>query len=324
LPRSTVFAAEITINGADELVLVDRGDEGLPKLYVVERRVEVVEAHHAECPQGIEHLGTDGGLLEQVGQQVGQRVFPPIDLVALEGRGRRGGVGDDPPLDALEMGDLAAGPHAGRLGAGDVFVVALIGGRGAGDPFLRQEAVRAAADVFADLGEGVGFGHALGHDEAALAAEHRAHGGKRFLEAELQAPVVQRHQFLGARDQGAAHRVALGPAQNGGHAIGGADRRTIVPGQAVAQRDGEGEAVRRDLVACRHLRVGTELLVEAVEKVVDHVAVDEGDGGRGPDRVGAGEVGLGHEAQCLHALGGGGAGEGAEQAAAECGRTSDQ
>jgi hypothetical protein len=58
-----------------------------------------------------------------------------------------------------------------------------------------------------------------------------------------------------------------------------------VPFQAIAQGEGPGELVGRDLPLVDHLRLDLELVVEGEQRVVDHVAVMGGNQRGGPDRI---------------------------------------
>ena len=71
----------------------------------------------------------------------------------------------------------------------------------------------------------------------------------------------------------------------------------IVELQAFAQGDGAGPAVILEQVALGHLRMGAELVVHAIERVPDHVAMVADDVGGDRDRVQPAEIGLRHEAQ---------------------------
>ena len=123
--------------------------------------------------------------------------------------------------------------------------------------------------------------------------------GERLLQLEREGLVVDRRPGLGHLAQALAEDVALGPAFDRGDAVGRAHRRAVVELQAVAQREGVGQAVGADLVLVDHLRLDVELRVGREQHVVDHVAMVAGDVGRGPDRVEAAQVGLGHELQDL-------------------------
>jgi hypothetical protein len=70
-----------------------------------------------------------------------------------------------------------------------------------------------------------------------------------------------------------------------------------VEAQPVPQGDGAGPAVILEQVAGGHLRMGAELVVHAVERVPDHVAMVADDVGGDRDRVQPAEIGLWHEAQ---------------------------
>ena len=104
--------------------------------------------------------------------------------------------------------------------------------------------------------------------------------------------VDERHQLL-------AGRVLGGPALDGGDAVLGRDGSAVVPGEAVAQREGVGELVGRDLVLVDHLRLDLAVRVGGKQRVVDHVAVVADDVGRGPDRIDDLEVRVHHGPQRL-------------------------
>jgi hypothetical protein len=70
-----------------------------------------------------------------------------------------------------------------------------------------------------------------------------------------------------------------------------------VEAQPLAQPDQDAAAAILDDVALGHLRLRTHLLVQAVQRVPDEVAVVAGDVGGGDDRVEHAEVGDGREAQ---------------------------
>src|SRR5882757_9934010 len=65
-----------------------------------------------------------------------------------------------------------------------------------------------------------------------------------------------------------------------------------MPFEAVAQGEGPGELVRRDLPLVDHLRLDRELLVEREQRVVDEIAMVGGDQRRGPDRIDDLEIGM--------------------------------
>ena len=109
-------------------------------------------------------------------------------------------------------------------------------------------------------------------------------------------------ELVGERHQRLHGRLAFAAPLDRSHAILRAHRRAVVEYQAVAQRHAPGETVGVGLVAGDHLRMRDQVLVETIELIPDHVAVDEHHGGGGPHRIGIGEVGLRHVAQHARAL----------------------
>ena len=63
------------------------------------------------------------------------------------------------------------------------------------------------------------------------------------------------------------------PALDRGDAVGRRDRLAVMPFEAVAQGEGVGELVGRDVVLVDHLRLDLELLVHREQRVPDEVAV---------------------------------------------------
>ena len=100
------------------------------------------------------------------------------------------------------------------------------------------------------------------------------------------------HQLL-------AERVALAPAFERGDAIGGADRLSVMPFQAVAQDEAVGQLVVADRPAIDHLRLRLEILVERKQRVEDQIAEIARHISRRPDRIDAAQIGLRDEAQGL-------------------------
>ena len=121
--------------------------------------------------------------------------------------------------------------------------------------------------------------------------------GKRAVQPKAESPVVQRRQFLGAGGQHLAHRAAAHPAAQRDDAILRPHPLAVMEFQASAQGDGAGPAVILEQMTLGHLRMGAELVVHAIERVPDHVAMVADDVGGDRDRVQPAEIGLRHEAQ---------------------------
>ena len=157
-------------------------------------------------------------------------------------------------------------------------------------PFVGLEDERAGADHVLDLDllHRVGFGRLLRHHERHVRrrlAERLQHQAVRLLHLHLEGLGVDDLEALDRAHHLLAHRIAGGPALDRGDAILGGDRLAVVPFEAVAQREGPGELVGRDVVLVDHLRLHVELLVHGEQRVPHHVAVVALDVGGGPDRI---------------------------------------
>ena len=89
----------------------------------------------------------------------------------------------------------------------------------------------------------------------------------------------------GVAHQRLTHAVLGTPATQRCDAIRGRHRRTVVPLEAVAQREGVGELVVAHRPCVDHLRLGLVVRIEREQRVPDHVGVVAGDVGGGPDRI---------------------------------------
>ena len=125
--------------------------------------MEVVEAAD---PGVADRVGVADDQITALAQQrhdVRLQLLPPIRLAVLQRGGGGRGIGDDVPLDALDMSALAARGPFGRLVARDIAVEAGIGDAAAGDELVLQEPVWPGAHHIGDLGIGVGSGETLRH-----------------------------------------------------------------------------------------------------------------------------------------------------------------
>ena len=222
-----------------------------------------------------------------IGEEVGRRHLDDVDLALQQciDRGRR--VADGEPFDAIDLGDLAAGQHRGRLVARLVLRVLDVDDLLAGLPFVLLEDERARAGVVVDLLVGIGLGDPLGHHEGHVGrglAQRLEHQAERLLEHDREGLVVERLDLADRGHQLLAERVARRPALDRGDAVLGGDRLAVVPFEAVAQGEGPGQLVGRGLVLVDHLRLDLAVGILGEQHVVDHVAVIAGDERRGPDR----------------------------------------
>src|SRR6516165_8637816 len=92
-------------------------------------------------------LDADPVVLSQLRQKIGAGICPPVHFAGSQRRGRGSRIGNDVPLDAIEMHDLwAGGPFGRAVFTRLVPVKALIYTQRALHPFVLFEAERAAAD----------------------------------------------------------------------------------------------------------------------------------------------------------------------------------
>ena len=95
--------------------LLDRMHHRPPHGRIIERRLQLIEPHRRDVPGRYGDIDLQLSGFPQHRQPVRVRRQPPIDLARLQRAGDRRLVGDDPPLDPVEMRDLRPGrprrPH---------------------------------------------------------------------------------------------------------------------------------------------------------------------------------------------------------------------
>ncbi len=199
------------------------------------------------------------------------------------------------------MRQLRAGGAVGCAAAArHIFGVSLIHHARAGHAFVRQIAIRSAADHLGDLFVRVGGGEMLRHD--------RAHAGRRLgerirqqcervFQAELDCPIVGCADLVACREQRLAKPIARAPASDRGHTVTRQHLAVIVERQSGTQRDPPGLAAIIGHRALCHLRLRPVLAVETEQRVENQKPVVARLIGRGPDRVQYGQIGLRHERQ---------------------------
>ena len=234
--------------------------------------------------------------------EVRRRLLVPIGFAGVErGRGGRR-VGNVEPLDAVDLGHLAAGGEARRLLARHVIGVLDKDRLVAGLPLLLDEFERAGPDRLGDLLVGVGLGQPLRHHERHVArqlAERVEDQRERGFQLYCKRLVVDRPHLGDRLHQLLAKRVPLAPAFERGDAIGGPYGLAIMPFQAVAQDEAVGQLVVAGSPAIDHLRLRLEILVERKQRVEHQVAEIARDIGGRPDRVDAPQIRLRDKAQGL-------------------------
>ena len=224
--------------------------------------------------------------------------FDDVDLASQQRVDRLLMVADRTPLDPVDLHHLAASKTRSRFRAGHILVVLHVYGLVAGLPFVRLEYERSGADELRQLRVGIAIGHALGHHEWHVRrrlAERGQNEAGRLLQLHREGLRVDRGQLGDEAHQLLAHAVLRTPTLDRGYAIFGGDRLAVVPGEARAQRECEGELVGRSLVLLDHLRLDFALRIHREQCVVDHVAVIAGDVGRSPDRIDDLQVGVHHD-----------------------------
>ncbi len=269
----------------------------------------MVQPHHRAEREVVDQLDGDVAVARQQLLDFWRRLFEPVDLALLQGGRRGGGIGDDQPFDAVEMHLLGPGDQAGgALGDRHVARVAVEDHAAAAVEFGFHEDEGAGTGRVINLLERIGLGNPFGHDETGAAdlAQRLEQHRERLLQAQHDAAIIGGRDLVEHRLELEAVGGALHPAADALGDVDGADGGAVVEEQAVAQGDGDSLAIVFHQMPGGHLGAGDEGLVDAVERVVDHVAVVAGDVGRGPDRVDRGEIGLRHRAQHAGGLGQGG------------------
>ena len=218
-----------------DLFLVDRGDHHAADRGVVERRVQVVEPQAANLAGTVLYRNGDVLVGLYLRQQIKRRVFPPVDLTALEcGRGG-GGVGNEIPYHPIDVDDLRTGIEAGRAvlarHIGGVFGEY---GAGAGNALVCQEFERTAADRLGDLLEGIGLGQPRRHDGAIDLGQSGPQQRERLVEAEADRGVRRRRDVVHPRHQGLAEWIAPGEPLDAGHAVARQHLLSVMERQTVS------------------------------------------------------------------------------------------
>ena len=249
------------------------------------------------------------------------RRFDDVDLAGLQRVHRGLLVGHRQPLDAVDLDDLAAGQARGRLGARLVLGIPDVDGLVAGLPFVGLK-MKGPEPTNSLICSSAGVSAiALGHDEgiARGLGERLQHDAGRRLQHELEGLGVDRLGLGHLGPQDLAQRIAHRPALERGQHVLGRDGLAVVELEPVAQREGPGELVGRDVPLVDHLRLDLQVVVEREQRVVDHVAVVAHDEGRGPDRIEDLEVRVHDHAQgrwrlaCAGGVAGGASAQGGEK-----------
>ena len=248
--------------------LVHRAQQRTPDTRVVERRVQMVEAHDADRPGRFGHLRRYRGTPCQQRHLVGADRLQPMDLAAQQRRGRRSGVVDRRPLHALDMGELRPCRVAWlALSARHVAGEPLIGGALAHDEIRRDKTVRAAADHLGDRPGRVGAGQALGHDDRGESREPRQRFGQMregAPQAEPDRAVVRGRQLVRRCHQSLAEPVAQRTTPDARDRIARQDRRAVVEAKLLAEPELPQGLGRIHRMAFDHLGPRRERFVHSV------------------------------------------------------------
>jgi hypothetical protein len=210
-----------------------------------------------------------------------------VHLAGEEGGHPRVLVRHPPPLEEVDLHDLAAGETVGRLGPRLVVGELLVDGVAVDHSLLDLERPR-TRHVGELLVGGRAAGDALGHDEKDDAVGRRERVDEqpeRPREANHEGLLVPRLDRRQPVQNLLAHLGDLRPALDRGDAVGRRDVRAIVELQAVAQDEGVDEAVAAPVPRVDHLRMRLQLVVDAEQLVVDQERVVAGPVGVRVDRV---------------------------------------
>ena len=180
-----------------------------------------------------------------------------VDLALLEGGHRRGRVGDDDPLHAVDGGAARARVVVGRIAPRHVVLVPEVDRLGAGHPFLLGEDEGPRADLVA-LERLVRRLHRLplGDDErhvAVLLGERAEHEAVRLLQLEDEGLVVRRLERGRLGHELLPRRVLHRPALQRRDGVDGPDRLPIVPLEPVSEDERVRELVRAHSERVHHL-----------------------------------------------------------------------
>ena len=208
------------------------------------------------CPQE--------GILLDLRNEIGRRVFPPVDLTGREGLRSLCVIGDIPPDHLVEVDLLAAGRAVWRLLARKVVGIPHVHRLLAGLPLVLDELEGPRPHDLLDL---LIWGHGRDprrHHERHVArglAQGVEHGTETLGELEGEGPLVNRRELPGMRHQELAEAIPLAPALERLHTVFGFNRLSVVPSETFAQRECVLHAVRRHVGLIDHLRLDLLLLV---------------------------------------------------------------
>ena len=225
VPAGTVGAC----NDHHHVGLIDGTQQGAADRRVVERRMEVVEAHDPNRSGRFLDLHGHAHVAREQRHMVGGQPLQPIDLALHQCRDRCGGIAERLPFHAVEMGYLGAGGVALlSLAAWHIGGEPLVGGSYPRVEFGRQEAVRPAADHLSHLGKWIGSGQPLRHDARHVGAGSRQRGGQVREgpdQAEAHGAVFGSGQLAGRGHQRLAETVSGGEAADARHCVTSATRQ---------------------------------------------------------------------------------------------------
>ena len=199
-----------------EILLADRGQQGLTQRLVVEGAMCMVEAENAGQWQRVNRFNRHLPVAPQKLLHFGRRLFVPVNLPGLQRGGGGRGINNDVPFNAIKMRDF--GPRGQACCAclhRHVIRKAFINHQAAGIEFIGLEAEGAGPDGFTHLLEGVGLGKPLRHDEGRAIGNLRQ-GMKQeregFFQTKAQPHVIHNKNVIGHGRQLLAEGVAPHPA----------------------------------------------------------------------------------------------------------------
>ncbi len=285
-----------------EVPLHHRAQQSPSYGWIVERRLQIVHLQQPERPVAILDFDLNfTGALQQR-QKVHRRQFPPIHFACLHRAGRGSVIRAGEPLDPLKMHDFpAGGPTGADLWPGVIAFEPGIDRTRAGEPFIRLEAERPAADHFSHRFERIAFRQPFRHHRAHRRrnlAERVGQHLERLFQPEADCAIIDGGEFVRARHQQSANPVACGPPADRCDAVTGKDLVAVVPQQALTQPQVPDFSVRLDREAFKHLRFDMGLAIHPEQRVEHHEAMVAGGVDRGDDGIQDRKVGLRDEFQC--------------------------
>ena len=185
----------------------------------------MIEAHDTVEAGGIGEAEFHVRAFPQHGGEIGLHMLVPIDLAGQQRGGGGGGIGDDFPLDPVEMRHLAARRPIRRFLSGRIPLEPRVAGGGTGHELIFEETIGAGADGVGNLFERIGLREMLRHherDRGAAAGDGVDESGNGCLQGDLYRAIVFGDTGIDVIPHGLTYGFPPRPADQTGDAVLGA------------------------------------------------------------------------------------------------------